>query len=582
MSQDESRKHEELQDVVLTLERALARERVLRTEHDALLGVLGSIARAPSRDVLLVTLFSRLQAVVTYKKVAAICLDPNTNARVLYTTDDNTARAVIQQTKLLERAASGKPIHVFDASRLARDTIDDSVPMQGSLLLASLMRAERRIIAVLAHPECSHFEKLHLRLMQSVGLVTDQLLQGMELANRAHENELKYRTLVEYASDGIGITKDCNLVYLNPRLVELLGLPRSRLMEQRFDSFVEPMDLESFQRQKLRLLEDRAADRSVEIRLLNGRGQQLFVEFNTARIIYEKQAAELIIVRDITGRKSMQEQLSQTRKLEAIGQLAAGVAHEINTPVQYIGDNLHFLQEESKNVLSVMQLARELSEAEGDTEELRKRLREELEELEFEDLHEQYMEAIADSLTGVRRVTEIVSAMRQFSHPGGKERSMVDLNKVIQEAFTVTRNYWKYEAEADLDLAEDLPLLMCYAGELSQVLLNLIINAGDAIKARREEDRSVKGKLYVSTRLVERAIELRLRDNGTGIPAKHRERVFDPFFTTKEIGQGTGQGLSIVFNAIVNHLGGKIELESEEGVGTEFIIRFPLDLEEEE
>ena len=581
MSEKELHRLEELQEVVLNLERALDRESGLRAENDALLGVLGSIARAPSRDVLLVSLFTRLQAALSYETAAAISLEPDGVRRVLFATNDELAQTMLEQTRLLERASGGKPIHIFDAAKLEGKS--EGARLQGSLLLSSLMRSKRKIVAVLGHPENSHFQKLHMRIMQSIGLVSDQLLQGMELANRAHENELKYRMLVEYASDGIGIVRDCHFKYLNPRLIELLGVPRQELSRMRFDAFVDPMDLERFTRQRELLLQDRASASSVEIRLLNGHKQQLHVEFNIARIVYEKKPAELIIVRDITGRKLMQEQLSQTRKLEAIGQLAAGVAHEINTPVQYIGDNLHFLQLESKQLLHVLQMARELATQEGDRPELRQQLAQAIEDLEFEELQEQYEAAIADSLGGVKRVSEIVSAMRQFSHPGGKERSLVDLNKVLKEALTVTRNYWKYDAESRLELAPDLPLLMCHAGELSQVLLNLIINASDAIKSKRQATPGTEmGLLELRTSLVGGCIELRLKDSGTGIPEQYQGRIFDPFFTTKEIGEGTGQGLSIVYNSIVNHMGGRIELVTEPGVGTEFILYLPLEQEEEE
>ncbi len=186
--------------------------------------------------------------------------------------------------------------------------------------------------------------------------------------------------------------------------------------------------------------------------------------------------------------------------------------------------------------------------------------------------------ALRQSLEGVDRVATIVRAMKEFSHPGTLQKQEVNINHGIRNTITVSRNEWKYVAEIETDLDETLPAVPCLPGELNQVILNLIVNAAHAIRDRTGGD-GTKGTIRVTTRRADDWVEIRVTDDGAGIPAAIRDRVFEPFFTTKEVGKGTGQGLTIAHAVITKKHGGTLTFETEEGRGTTFIIRLPLDPE---
>ncbi len=283
---------------------------------------------------------------------------------------------------------------------------------------------------------------------------------------------------------------------------------------------------------------------------------------------------------DITERNLLQSQLLHTQKLESIGQLAAGIAHEINTPTQYVGDNVRFLQgafQELKNLLATYE--RMLAAAQGGTlsREAVQEIVAAVQRADAGDLLAEIPTAIEQTIEGVTRVSTLVSAMKEFSHPGTKEKTPVDLNHAIQSTLTVAANEWKYVAEVETEFDPSLPLVSCLPGELNQVILNLIVNAAHAIADVVGKAGSGKGKIRLQTRNCLDWIEIRIQDTGTGIPEKLRARIFDPFFTTKEIGKGTGQGLSIARSVIVDKHGGSIHFETEEGKGTTFIVRLPHD-----
>ncbi len=281
----------------------------------------------------------------------------------------------------------------------------------------------------------------------------------------------------------------------------------------------------------------------------------------------------LIVARDVTERQQMEVQLRHSQKLEAIGQLAAGIAHEINTPIQYVGDNAVFLQDAFQDVLDFLALLQERIEA----GEITGDWKEKVQALDLDYLQVEIPKAIQQSLEGVGRVAKIVSAMKDFSHPGGAARERVDLNRAIESTITVSRNVWKYAATLETDFDSALPLVPCFPGEFNQVILNLLVNAAHAIEeANASKPSGSTGQIRVSTRQMDDSVEIRISDTGAGIPEAIRSRVFDPFFTTKPVGKGTGQGLSIARAVIVDKHGGTIDLLSEPGKGTTFILRLPL------
>jgi len=286
---------------------------------------------------------------------------------------------------------------------------------------------------------------------------------------------------------------------------------------------------------------------------------------------------------DLTSRKKgererhqMEIQLRHAQKLESIGQLAAGIAHEINTPTQFIGDNLRFLQDVFIDLLGLLgqfklllEAARGQSFAKGMTEEIEKTIL----AINLPDLEKEIPQSTAQALSGVLRVAKIVQAMKDFSHPGTETKVPVDLNRAIESTLTVCRNEWKYVADLQTDFDSSLPLVCCLPGEFNQAILNIVVNAAHAI-ADATHGKS-KGTIGVSTRRDGDKVEIRIRDSGTGIPETARGRIFDPFFTTKEVGKGTGQGLAIARSVVVDKHQGEIFFETEMGQGTTFVIRLP-------
>lgn len=303
-----------------------------------------------------------------------------------------------------------------------------------------------------------------------------------------------------------------------------------------------------------------------------GKDGQYYGRIWTFRDITKRKKAEL-------ERQRMEVQLRQSQKLESIGQLAAGIAHEINTPTQYVGDNTRFVKDSFDAVVKVLKSHEELlaaAKAGSVAPELLRRCEKVLAESDLEYLCGQVPAAIEETLEGIERVTKIVRAMKDFSHPGGKEKVAADLNKAIESTVTVARNEWKYVADLRLQLAYNLPLVPCFLGEINQALLNLIVNAAHAIGDVVTKNPGTKGLITVETRLDGDSARISVSDTGTGIPESARSKIFEPFFTTKDVGKGTGQGLAMVYGTVVKRHGGDVSFETEMGRGTTFTIRLPL------
>ncbi len=287
----------------------------------------------------------------------------------------------------------------------------------------------------------------------------------------------------------------------------------------------------------------------------------------------------IIMASDITRRRNLETQLLQAQKLESVGQLAAGIAHEINTPTQFVGDNTQFLKDAFGDLEELLTKYQELVHAVRQgrhAEDLLEEIDQLEQDIDLDFLKQEIPQAIEQSLEGLKRVSNIVRAMKEFSHPGSEEKTPIDINRAIQNTITVARNEWKYVADMETDFDPNLPLVPCLPGELNQVILNMIINAAHAIAEVVGDGGKGKGKIKITTRKNGNWAEIRISDTGTGIPEKIRSKIFDPFFTTKEVGKGTGQGLAIARSIIVDKHGGTIDFETEEGKGTTFIIKLPL------
>ena len=278
---------------------------------------------------------------------------------------------------------------------------------------------------------------------------------------------------------------------------------------------------------------------------------------------------------EMQERERMAIELRLAQKLESVGRLAAGIAHEINTPIQYIGDSVTFLQSAQKDLdrlLSVYRTALQPSAEESRQAAWIAAL--ELErEVDLVFLHREMPKAFERTLQGVERVAAIVRAMKEFAHPDSGDHSSADLNHALETTLTVAQNEYKYSAQIETRFST-LPLVICNVGELNQVFLNLIVNAAHAIaESGKGADR---GRITITTTAAGDHVEIAIEDNGCGIPPENLDKVFDPFFTTKPVGRGTGQGLAIARSIITEKHGGRIDVHSVVGSGTRFVLRLPI------
>ena len=272
--------------------------------------------------------------------------------------------------------------------------------------------------------------------------------------------------------------------------------------------------------------------------------------------------------------KKKQSALVHSQKLESIGRLAAGMAQEIDRPAQSIGDNTRFLEKAFRNLNSLITRLVELA-ANAKDSDLLESIREAMREADVEKLHVEIPRAIERSLQGVRQVSEIVGAMGEFSQPS-QEMTQMDLNSAIRNTIMVGGNAWRNVATVTMDLDPDLPPLTCLPGAINEVILSIIVNAAQAIGDVVGDAPQEKGSISVSTRMLDGWVEIRIKDNGPGMPEDVRTRVFDPFFTTKKVGTGTGQGLSVAYAVIVEKHAGTINVDSKPGQGACFTIRLPM------
>lgn len=285
-------------------------------------------------------------------------------------------------------------------------------------------------------------------------------------------------------------------------------------------------------------------------------GLEARVKKRTAALQHSNEQLKL----EMEQRKELETQLVHAQKMEAVGQLASGIAHEINSPSQFANDNILFLKDSTDGFIKKLN---QDPDAPNDGD------------IEF--FKENAPEAVEQAAEGISRITTIVKSMKNFAYRDAESaKRNNDLNQAIRSTVVVATNEWKYHAELDLRLQEDLPLVPCNIGEINQVVLNLIVNGAHAIRDRISEGQ--KGNIVVSTKYYADAqcVVITIADNGGGIPPKVQARIFEPFFTTKEVGVGTGQGLAIAHNVIVKSHQGQIWFDSKEGVGTTFYIKLPM------
>ncbi len=292
----------------------------------------------------------------------------------------------------------------------------------------------------------------------------------------------------------------------------------------------------------------------------------------------------LAIKEDITEQIKMKNELDLSRKMEAIGQLASGIAHEINSPLQFISGNIEFIGNAFEDFLKyIKETETEIKENIPDNflGEVEKIIKTEKEKFDIEYLQNEIPEAISQTKEGIEKVTKIVKTMKEYAHPHSGKKEPADIVKAIENTVLLTRNAWKYVADVETDLCENPPRVYCNIDLINQALINVFVNAAQAIEEKIGNRPETKGLIKIETECSNDFITIKISDNGIGIPNEYLDKIFEPFFTTKEVGKGTGQGLALVHDIIVNKHGGTINVETKPNEGTTFIIKLPLKEEDE-
>jgi PAS domain S-box-containing protein len=364
--------------------------------------------------------------------------------------------------------------------------------------------------------------------------------------------------------------------HVGPEAEELLGIPVSVFLAPGFlETSLHPEDREATFNALARALPQGRGQ--TEARLKRADGRWFWLRFIVSAADARERRVRGILI-DITEARQLELELRQAQKLESVGRLAAGVAHEINTPVQFVSDSIHFVREAMADLVNVAEKYRVACEAalEGVlVAEAAAMARRAEETADIPYLLENVPKALDRALEGLERVTTIVRSMKEFAHPDQKEMALADVNQAVRSTTVIARNEYKYVADMELELGE-LPAVKCHLGDLNQVILNIIVNGAHAIgDVVRDSDQ--KGRLTVRTRHEGESVLIAISDTGGGIPAEVQPRIFDPFFTTKEVGKGTGQGLAIARAVVCEKHGGELTFESTPGVGTTFFIRLPVE-----
>lgn len=402
--------------------------------------------------------------------------------------------------------------------------------------------------------------------------------------NALREAERKYRGVLEDALFGIfEVGLDGRLLLANPATAISLGYNTPKELMSELSSSIWPLAARREQLRELkRLVRKNGHVRAFELEVYRKDQTSIWISLSVrARLSSNVLVGYLGVFEDVTERRLLRIQLLQAQKLESVGQLAAGIAHEINTPIQYIGDNIRFLQDSFYDLFNVLAPAQEfVAEAieSGAESACLQRAVDARDAISLEFLSEEVPKAIDQTLDGIARVSALVGAMKEFSHPGKNEKELLDLNHAIENSVTVARNEWKYVADVKLELEPELPGVYCLPGEIVQVVLNLVINAAHAIADAKGKNSTEKGMITIRTRQLVSTVEIQIEDTGTGIPQNIQNRIFDPFFTTKEIGKGTGQGLAIARSVVMDKHQGTITFETRDGHGTTFFIQLPRNL----
>lgn len=370
--------------------------------------------------------------------------------------------------------------------------------------------------------------------------------------------------------------------FVNDSVESILGYKSSELLGKYINDYLKIFDENSTELcfNPFEMLSDENKMNKMQFTIIDKNNIKKIVMITATKILDKDLIFNgvTLVFDDITEKIKSENQSALEQKMISVGQLASGIAHEINTPIQFIGDNNYFIGNSFRTFLEYLkEIEIEISDKNKQVLIDKSNFLNDLKEkYEIDYLNIEVPLAIERMNIGIQRISKLVSAMRSFAHPGFKTKIMSDINQSIEVTLTITKNEWKNIAEIELDLDKELPHVNCVLDEINQVLLNLIINSIYAIKEQKTNNITHIGLIKITTSRENDKIIILISDNGTGIPKEIQNRVFDPFFTTKPVGKGTGQGLAIAHDIIVNKHNGQLFFDSISGSGTQFYIILPI------
>ncbi len=405
----------------------------------------------------------------------------------------------------------------------------------------------------------------------------------------AREKEFLHATLMSIGDALIRVNKDGIISLFNKSAEEITEYPAIEVLGRPLEDVFQMLDYDTNEAMKdtiqrliiLDKIEKTSPDYRVQT-LITRTGKRVLVSGMICPLenTEDNMPGYVLAFRDVSEKYNKEAQTALSQKMEAIGQLAAGIAHEINTPIQYIGDNINFFQRTFTRFGEVLNFYHdrlvEILQKNGTPEEIAE-IEDQFQDKKIALYLTEAPAALQESQEGIERVRKIVMAMREFSHASDQDMKMADLNKAILTTITISRNEWKYIADMETELDPDLPQIFCQIDEINQVVLNMIVNASQAIQQALLNTPGEKGRIKISTRSDISKVYISISDTGTGIPESIRDRIFDPFFTTKDIGKGTGQGLALAHNIVVMKHKGRIHVDTEPGKGSTFTIELQIE-----